>query len=58
MNAEVIGRGVIVGIIATLVMDVIGAIGVRLGLVRLTPVGRWALYLFKGVFHHKDITTL
>lgn len=55
MDLAIIGKGAIVGIIATLVMDIVGAIGVRFGFVRLTPLGRWALYLFKGTFHHKDI---
>src|SRR5574337_713987 len=56
MDLTIIAKGVIVGVIATLILDAFSAIGVRFGFVRLMPIGRWALYLFKGTFHHKDIT--
>lgn len=56
MDLTIISKGAIVGIIATLALDMFAAIGVRFGFVRLMPIGRWALYLFKGSFHHRDIT--
>jgi hypothetical protein len=46
---------VVIGVVATLIMDVASAIGLRLGTYRLLPLGRWAAYLLRGTFRHADI---
>ena len=49
----------LMGILATLIMDIFAKVAVKTGLV--SPVieskyiGRWALYMLKGKFTHKDI---
>ncbi len=37
-------------------MDIAGAFGVRLGINRLLPIGRWVAYMARGKFRHGDIT--
>ena len=54
--------GVIVGILATVSMDVVGMIALRLGIAGRGPrrtgpalIGRWIGYLLRGKFRHTDI---
>ena len=54
--------GVIVGILATVTMDVVAVIALRLGIAGRGPrrtgpdlIGRWIGYLFQGKFRHTDI---
>jgi hypothetical protein len=54
--------GVIVGILATVTMDVVAVIALRLGIAGRGPrrtgpdlIGRWVGYLFQGKFRHTNI---
>src|ERR1700758_5609043 len=54
--------GLIVGILATVTMDVVALIALRLGIAGHGPrrtgpdlIGRWIGYLFRGKFRHTDI---
>src|SRR5215467_6329357 len=54
--------GLIVGILATVTMDVVAVIALRLGIVGRGPrrtgpdlIGRWIGYLLRGKFKHTDI---
>jgi Protein of unknown function (DUF2938) len=54
--------GLIVGVLATLTMDVVAVIALRLGIAGPGPrrtgpdlIGRWLGYLFQGKFRHRDI---
>jgi Protein of unknown function (DUF2938) len=54
--------GLIVGILATVTMDVVAVIALRLGIAGPGPrrtgpdlIGRWIGYLFRGKFRHTDI---
>jgi len=54
--------GVMVGIVATVTMDVVAMIALRLGIVGRGPrrtgphlIGRWIGYLLQGKFRHTDI---
>ena len=54
--------GVLVGILATVTMDVVAKIALRLGIVGRGPrrtgpdfIGRWIGYLLQGKFRHTDI---
>ena len=54
--------GMIVGVLATLTMDVVAVIALRLGIAGRGPrrtgpdlIGRWVGYLLRGKFRHTDI---
>ena len=54
--------GLIVGILATVTMDAVAVIGLRLGIAGRGPrrtgpdlIGRWGGYLLQGKFRHSDI---
>ncbi len=47
---------VVVGVVATLTMDLVGAVLRSAGFVRMLPVGRWVAYLARGKAKHEDIT--
>jgi Protein of unknown function (DUF2938) len=54
--------GLIVGILATVTMDVVAVIALRLGIAGRGPrrtgpdlIGRWIGYLLRGKFRHTDI---
>ena len=54
--------GLIVGILATVTMDVVAVIALRLGIAGGGPrrtgpdlIGRWIAYLLRGKFRHTDI---
>src|ERR1700746_1501684 len=54
--------GLIVGVLATVTMDVVAVIILRLGIAGRGPrrtgpdlIGRWIGYLFRGKFRHTDI---
>jgi hypothetical protein len=54
--------GLIVGILATVTMDIVAAIALRLGIAGRGPrrtgpdlIGRWIGYLLRGKFRHTDI---
>lgn len=62
MDSRTFLTSLIVGILATLTMDVGGLIGLRLGIGGRGPrrtgpdlIGRWVGYLFRGKFKHTDI---
>jgi hypothetical protein len=62
MESRVFIVGVIVGILATVTMDVVAMIALRLGIAgrgqrRTGPdlIGRWIGYLLRGKFRHTDI---
>lgn len=62
MESRVFIVGLIVGILATLTMDVVAMIALRLGITGRGPrrtgpdlIGRWIGYLFQGKFRHTDI---
>ncbi len=46
---------VLVGVVATVAMDVTAAAGVGLRVFRIPRYGRWFLYGLKGTFRHADI---
>jgi hypothetical protein len=56
-----IGLGVIVGVVATVTMDVLGIVARKIGLtvgVDGRWIGRWYLGLFRGTFLHNDIAAV
>ena len=62
MGSRVFIVGVIVGILATVTMDVVAMIILRLGIAAQRPrrtgpdlIGRWIGYLLRGKFRHTDI---
>jgi hypothetical protein len=62
MQSRVFIVGVIVGILATVTMDVVAMITVRLGIAGRGPrrtgpdlIGRWVGYVLRGKFRHTDI---
>ncbi len=46
---------VIVGVIATIAMDLVAGAGAVLHVFRIPRYGRWFLYMLKGKFSHSDI---
>ena len=44
-----------VGVLATIVMDVVAVAGIALHVFRLPAFGRWFLYVFRGTVRHADI---
>jgi len=62
MESRVFIDGLIVGILATVTMDVVAVIALRLGIAGRGPrrtgpdlIGRWIGYLLRGKFRHTDI---
>ena len=62
MENRVFVGGLIVGVLATVTMDVVAMIALRLGIAGEGPrrtgpdlIGRWIGYLFQGKFRHTDI---
>ena len=62
MESRVFIVGLIVGILATVTMDVVAVIALRLGIAGRGPrrtgpdlIGRWIGYLLRGKFRHTDI---
>ena len=62
MESRVFIVGLIVGILATITMDVVAVIAVRLGIAGRGPrrtgpdlIGRWIGYLLRGKFRHANI---
>ncbi len=62
MESRAFIAGVIVGILATVTMDVVAVIALRLGIAGRGPrrtgpdlIGRWIGYLLQGKFRHTDI---
>jgi len=62
METQVLIVGAIVGVLATLTMDIVAMIAFRLGIAGRSPrrtgpdlIGRWVGYLFQGKFTHTDI---
>jgi hypothetical protein len=62
MQSRVFIVGLIVGILATVTMDVVAVIALRLGIAGRGPrrtgpdlIGRWVGYLLQGKFRHTDI---
>ena len=62
MSSRAFVGGLIVGFLATVTMDVVAMIALRLGLAGQGPrrtgpdlIGRWIGYLFQGKFRHPDI---
>ncbi len=62
MESRVFIVGLIVGVLATLTMDVVAMIALRFGITGRGPrrtgpdlIGRWIGYLFQGKFRHADI---
>ena len=62
MESRVFFVGVIVGILATLTMDVVAVIALRVGIAGRGPrrtgpdlIGRWIGYVLRGKFRHTDI---
>ena len=62
MESRVFPVGLIVGILATVTMDVVAVIALRLGIAGRGPrqtgpdlIGRWIGYLLRGKFRHTDI---
>jgi hypothetical protein len=62
MESRVVIVGLIVGILATVTMDVVAMIALRLGIAGRGPrrtgpdlIGRWIGYLLRGKFRHTDI---
>lgn len=57
MSVFSIPTAILVGIVATLVLDVVAAGGIAAGVFRMPAFGRWFLYFLRGRFHHDDIET-
>jgi hypothetical protein len=62
MESRVFVVGLIVGILATVFMDVVAVMALRLGIAGRGPrrtgpdlIGRWVGYLLQGKFRHTDI---
>ena len=62
MESRALMVGLIVGILATVTMDVVAVIALRLGVAGRGPrrtgpdlIGRWIGYLLRGKFRHTDI---
>ena len=62
MESHVFIVGLIVGLLATLTMDVVAVIALRLGIAGRGPrrtgpdlIGRWIGYLLQGKFRHTDV---
>ncbi len=50
-----VGNAVLIGIVATLVLDLVAGAGTALRLFRIPAFGRWGLYALRGKFTHEDI---
>ena len=48
-------NAVLVGVFATIVLDVVAGVGTALHLFRIPAFGRWGLYALRGKFTHEDI---
>jgi hypothetical protein len=48
-------NAVLVGVIATVALDLVAGAGVALHAFRIPLFGRWGLYALKGTFRHADI---
>ena len=48
-------NAILVGVVATVAMDLVAAAGVALHVFRIPLYGRWFLYGLKGTFRHADI---
>jgi hypothetical protein len=64
MNAQLLLTGALVGLLATVVMDISSLVALRLGLAGRGPsrtgyhlIGRWYLYLLRGRISHTSILT-
>ena len=62
MESRAVTVGLIVGVLATVTMDVVAVIALRLGMAGRGPrrtgpdlIGRWIGYLLQGKFRHTDI---
>ena len=62
MESRALMVGLIVGILATVTMDIVAVIALRLGITGRGPrrtgpdlIGRWIGYLLRGKFRHTDI---
>ena len=62
MESRAVIVGLIVGILATVTMDVVAVIALRLGIAVRGPrrtgpdlIGRWIGYLLRGKFRHANI---
>lgn len=55
MTAFTILNAALVGVVATVAMDLVAATGVALHLFRIPLYGRWFLYGLKGTFRHANI---
>ncbi len=45
----------VVGVVATIVLDLVAGVGVAVHVFRVPAFGRWGLYVLKGKFTHEDI---
>jgi hypothetical protein len=45
----------VVGVIGTLMTDIVSAVGTRLGIARILPISRWVACPFPGRLRHVDI---
>lgn len=48
-------NAILVGIVATLVLDLVAGAGVVLHVFRIPAFGRWGMYALRGTFRHADI---
>jgi hypothetical protein len=48
-------NALLVGVVATVAMDLIAAAGAVLHVFRIPAYGRWFLYILRGTFRHADI---
>ncbi len=55
MTALTLLHAVLVGVVATLALDVVAGAGVASGAFRIPRFGRWGLYALRGTFRHADI---
>ena len=55
MTALTLLNAVLVGIVATLALDLVAGAGVLLHAFRIPLFGRWGLYALRGTFRHADI---
>jgi hypothetical protein len=57
VSAFSIPAAVLVGVVATLALDVVAGCGIATGMFRMPAFGRWFLYLLRGKVRHDDIET-
>ncbi len=55
MAALTLWNAAVVGVVATIVLDLVAGVGVALRVFRIPAFGRWGLYALKGKFTHEDI---